>query len=53
MSLSLPLAVGRQRSQAGLAFEDMVADTERLGLCDVDPAQVKAALKAARSHREG
>jgi hypothetical protein len=26
----------------------MVADTERLGLYDTDPAEVKAALKAAR-----
>jgi excisionase family DNA binding protein len=43
----------RQRSQAELAFEDMVADTERLGLYDADPALVKAALKAARSHLEG
>jgi excisionase family DNA binding protein len=38
----------RQRSQAELAFADMVADTERLGLYDADPAEVKAALKAAR-----
>jgi excisionase family DNA binding protein len=42
----------RQRSQAELAFEDMVADTERLGLYDADPAQVKAALKAARKNPE-
>jgi excisionase family DNA binding protein len=38
----------RQRSQAELAFADMVAETERLGLYDADPAEVKAALKAAR-----
>jgi excisionase family DNA binding protein len=38
----------RQRSQAELAFADMIADTERLGLYDTDPAEVKAALKAAR-----
>src|SRR3984885_14767074 len=38
----------RQRSQAELALADMVADTERLGLYDTDPAEVKAALKAAR-----
>jgi excisionase family DNA binding protein len=38
----------RQRSQAELAFADMVADAERLGLYDADPAEVKAALKAAR-----
>jgi excisionase family DNA binding protein len=42
----------RQRSQAELAFEDMVADTERLGLYDADSAQVKAALKAARKNPE-
>jgi excisionase family DNA binding protein len=38
----------RQRSVAELAFADMIADTERLGLYDADPAEVKAALKAAR-----
>lgn len=38
----------RERGQAELAFADMIADTERLGLYDVDPAQVRAALKAAR-----
>jgi len=38
----------RQRTQAELAFADMVADTERLGLYNTDPAEVKAALKAAR-----
>jgi excisionase family DNA binding protein len=38
----------RQQSQAELALADMVADTERLGLYDIDPAEVKAALKAAR-----
>jgi len=43
----------RQRSQAELAFEDMVADTERLGLYDAAPAQVKAALRAARRRPEG
>ena len=31
----------------------MVADTERLGLYDADPAQVKAALKAARRRPDG
>jgi hypothetical protein len=36
----------RQRNQAELAFADMVADTERLGLYDADPAEVKAALRA-------
>jgi excisionase family DNA binding protein len=43
----------RQRSQAELAFTDMIADTERLGLYEADPAQVKAALKAARKNPEG
>jgi excisionase family DNA binding protein len=38
----------RQRSQAEIAFADMIADTERLGLYDADPAEVKAALKVAR-----
>lgn len=42
----------RQRSQAELAFADMVADTERLGLYDADPAEVRAALKAARRTSE-
>jgi excisionase family DNA binding protein len=42
----------RQRSQAELAFADMIADTERLGLYDADPADVKAALKAARRRTE-
>jgi len=42
----------RQRDQAELAFADMVADTERLGLYDADPAEVKAALKAARRKTE-
>jgi excisionase family DNA binding protein len=43
----------RQRSQAELAFADMIADTERLGLYDTDPAEVRAALKAARRKTEG
>ena len=42
----------RQQTQAELAFADMVADTERLGLYDSDPAEVKAALKAARRKTE-
>lgn len=42
----------RQQIQAELAFADMVADTERLGLYDADPAEVKAALKAARRKTE-
>lgn len=43
----------RQRSQAELAFADMVAETERLGLYDADPAEMKAALKAARRKTDG
>jgi len=42
----------RQRTQAELAFADMVADTERLGLYDADPGEVKAALTAARKNTE-
>jgi excisionase family DNA binding protein len=38
----------RQRSQAEVALADMIADAERLGLYDVDPAEMRAALKAAR-----
>jgi excisionase family DNA binding protein len=40
----------QQRSHAEIAFADMMADTERLGLYDADPAEVRAALKAARQH---
>lgn len=43
----------RQRSQAELAFADMIADTDRLGLYDANPDEVKAALKAARKQSEG
>ncbi len=43
----------RQRSAAELALADMIADTERLGLYDADPEDVKAALKAARRKTEG
>jgi excisionase family DNA binding protein len=42
----------RQRNQAELAFADMVADTERLGLYDADTEEVKAALTAARKNTE-
>jgi len=42
----------RQRNQAELAFADMVVDTERLGLYDADPEEVKAALTAARKNTE-
>lgn len=38
----------QQRSQAEAAFAEMIADTERMGLYDADPAEVQAALKAAR-----
>lgn len=43
----------RQRNAAELAFADMVADTERLGLHDVDPDEARAALKAARKKAQG
>jgi excisionase family DNA binding protein len=43
----------RQRSAAELALADMIADTERLGLYDADPEEVKAALRAARKKHEG
>lgn len=43
----------RQRSAADLALADMIADTERLGLYDADPEDVKAALKATRKKHEG
>jgi hypothetical protein len=42
----------QQRSQAELAFADMVAETERLGLYDADPAEVKAVLRTARKSPE-
>lgn len=38
----------RQRSQAEIAFADMIADAERLGLYDADPTEVSEALRAAR-----
>ena len=43
----------RQRSQAVQALADMVADTERLGLYDESPEDIRAALKAARAERAG
>ncbi|WP_322762627.1 helix-turn-helix domain-containing protein [Frankia sp. Cr2] len=43
----------RQRNAAELAFADMVADTERLGLYDISPDETRAALKAARKKAEG
>lgn len=43
----------RQRSVAEFALADMIADTERLGLYDTDPDDVKAALRAARKRPEG
>ncbi len=42
----------RQRSAAELALADMIADTERLGLYDAQPEDVRAALKAARKKTE-
>jgi excisionase family DNA binding protein len=42
----------QQRSMAEVAFADMVADTERLGLYEASSAEVKAALKAARESPE-
>ena len=38
----------RKRSAAELAALAALADTERLGLYDADPQEIKAALKAAR-----
>jgi hypothetical protein len=43
----------RQRSAAEFALADMITDTERLGLYDADPEDVRAALRAARKKREG
>lgn len=43
----------QQRSQAEVAFAEMIADTERMGLYDADPAEVQAALKAARRKTAG
>ncbi|WP_084011440.1 helix-turn-helix domain-containing protein [Pseudofrankia sp. DC12] len=43
----------RQRNAAELAFADMVTDTERLGLYDVDPDEARTALKAARTKTQG
>jgi excisionase family DNA binding protein len=42
----------QQRSRAELAFADMVAETERLGLYDADPTEIRAALRAARRNPE-
>jgi excisionase family DNA binding protein len=42
----------RQRSAAELALADMIADTERLGLYDADPDDIRAALRAARTKPE-
>lgn len=42
----------RQRSAAELALADMIADTERLGLYDTDPEDVRDALKASRKKAE-
>ena len=40
----------RQRQIADRALTDMVADTERLGLYDMDPEDVRRALKSSRRH---
>ena len=39
----------RQRSAAELALADMIADSERLGLYEVDREDVRVALMDARS----
>lgn len=39
----------RQRHQAEMALADMVADTERLDLYDLDPDAITDALKSART----
>lgn len=38
----------RQRNAAELALADMIADTERLGLYDLDPDETRSATRAAR-----
>jgi excisionase family DNA binding protein len=43
----------RQRNAAELAFTDMVADTERLSLYDIDQDEARAALRAARAKSQG
>ncbi|WP_261557419.1 hypothetical protein [Frankia tisae] len=43
----------RQRIAAELAFTDMIADTERLGLYDADSDEIRAALKVARRTAAG
>jgi excisionase family DNA binding protein len=43
----------RQRDAAELAFADMVPDTERLGLYELDPGEARAALKTARKKTQG
>jgi excisionase family DNA binding protein len=43
----------RQRSEAELAFAEMTADAERMGLYSLDRDEVQAALKAARKKPEG
>jgi excisionase family DNA binding protein len=42
----------RQRRRAEQALADKVADTERLGLYDTDPAAVQAILTEARAQRD-
>jgi nanoRNase/pAp phosphatase (c-di-AMP/oligoRNAs hydrolase) len=49
---NLPEHRERQGRAAELALAGMIADTERFGLYDADPEDVKAALKAARKKPE-
>jgi excisionase family DNA binding protein len=41
----------RQRHEADQALSDMVADSQRLGLYDAEPDDIRDALKQARKHR--
>ncbi len=51
-ALGLDKSILSRTSAASIAERKMVADAERLGLYDMDPAEVKAALKAARPRSE-
>jgi hypothetical protein len=48
----LPEGGRRQQTQTDIALAEMVADTERLGLYDVDTAELRGALNAARKSSE-
>lgn len=50
---ALPYATAAAVEGLTLAFADLVADAERLGLYEADPVEVKAALKAAGRKTEG